>query len=97
MVRDCYKEIFRLKEMMDKADIPYTFEEGFFNGGALGYPNRENCVCSAIEHDGSYGRQDDKIEIMGLLTDEESEYDSVVGWLTADEVFLRIKAHYESR
>lgn len=97
MVRDCYKEIFRLKEMMDNADIPYTFEEGFLNGGALSYPNRENCVCSAIEHDGSYGRQDDKIEIMGLLTDEESEYDSVVGWLAADEVFLRIKAHYESK
>lgn len=97
MVRDCYKEIFRLREMMDSAGIPYIFENGFFNGGALAYPNREELVCSAIEHDGSYGRQDDKIEIMGLLTDEESEYDSVVGWLTADEVFSRIKAHYESR
>lgn len=32
---------------------------------------------------------------MGLLTDEESKYDSVVGGLSAQEVFERIKKHYE--
>ena len=32
---------------------------------------------------------------MGLLTDEESERDSVVGWLSAKNVFERIKKHYE--
>ena len=97
MVRDCYKEIFKLRDMLDNAGIPYMFENGFMNGGALAYPNRENMVCSAIEHDGSYGRHEDKIEIMGLLTDEESEYDSVLGHLSADEVFKRIKNHWESR
>lgn len=97
MVRDCYKEIFKLRDMLDNANIPYIFENGFLNGGALVYPDRENCVCSAIEHDGSYGRQADKIEIMGLLTDEEGKYDDVVGWLTAEDVFERIKTHYESR
>lgn len=97
MVRECYKEIFKLRDMLDNAGIPYMFENGFMNGGALAYPNRENMVCSAIEHDGSYGRHEDKIEIMGLLTDEESEYDSVLGHLSADEVFKRIKNHWESR
>lgn len=97
MARECYKEIFKLRDMLDNAGIPYMFENGFMNGGALAYPNRENIVCSAIEHDGSYGRQVDKIEIMGLLTDEESEYDSVLGHLSADEVFRRIKNHWESR
>lgn len=97
MVRDCYKEIFKLRDMLDKAGIPYLCENGFMNGLAIAYPNRENRVCSAIEHDGSYGREADKIEIMGLLTDEESKYDSVVGWLTAEEVFERIKTHYELR
>lgn len=53
--------------------------------------------CSAIEHNGSYGRKSDKIEIIGLLTDEESEYDSVVGGLSAQEVFERIKNHYERK
>ena len=97
MVRECYKEIFKLRDMLDNAGIPYMFDNGFMNGGALAYPNRENMVCSAIEHDGSYGRHEDKIEIMGLLTDEESEYDSVLGHLSADEVFKRIKNHWESR
>lgn len=32
---------------------------------------------------------------MGLLTEEESKYDSVVGYLTAQEVFNRIKNHYD--
>lgn len=97
MVRDCYKEIFKLRDMLENANIPHIFENGFLNGGALAYPDRENCVCSAIEHDGSYGRQADKIEIMGLLTDEESQYDDVVGWLTAEDVFNRIKTHYEKQ
>lgn len=96
MVRDCYREIFRLRNMLDKAGIPYLCENGFMNGLAIAYPNSEKVVCSATEHDGSYGREADKIEIMGLLTDEESEYDSVVGWLTAEEVFERIKTNYES-
>lgn len=97
MVRDCYKEIFKLRDMLDEAGIPYLCENGFMNGVALVYPNRENMVCSVIEHDGSYGRQVDKIEIMGLLTDEEGKYDNVVGYLTAEDVFGRIKTHYESK
>lgn len=32
---------------------------------------------------------------MGLLTPEEAEQDSVCGWLTADNVFERIKKHWE--
>lgn len=97
MVRECYKEIFKLRDMLDNAGIPYMFENGFMNGGALAYPDRENMICSAIEHDGSYGREEDTIEIMGLLSDEESKYDDVVGWLTAEDVFERIKVHYESK
>ncbi len=97
MVRDCYKEIFKLRNMLDNAEIPYVCELGFINGVAIAYPDRKNVVCSAIEHDGSYGRHEDKIEIMGLLTDEESEYDSVLGHLSADEVFDRIKKHWESK
>ena len=45
MVRDCYKEIFKLRDMLDKAGIPYICENGFMNGLAIAYPNRENMVC----------------------------------------------------
>ena len=53
-------------------------------------------VISVVEGIGSYGREADKLEIMGLLTPEEAERDSVAGWLTADDVFRRIKEHYEN-
>lgn len=58
-------------------------------------PDGERLV-SAVEGYGTHGfglrgEQGDSIEIMGLLTPEEEEYDSVVGWLTAEEVFGRIK------
>jgi hypothetical protein len=71
------------------------------------YPDGERMI-SAIEGYGSYGfggwdhgtlgsdeKDGDLIEIMGLLTPEESEHDSVVGYLTAEEVFRRIKEAVE--
>jgi len=48
-------------------------------------------LVSAIEGWGTYGEAEDRIEIKGLLTPEESEGDSVVGWLTAEDVFARIE------
>ena len=66
------------------------------------YPDGERMI-SAIEGYGSYGfggwdhgtlgtdeKDGDLIEIMGLLTPEEQQYDSVKGYLTAEEVFRRI-------
>ena len=99
MVRECYKEIYKLRNLLDVAGIPYVFENGFLNVSALAYPNRNEgeFVCSVIEHDGSYGRNDDKLELMGLLTNEESECDDVVGWLTAEDVFNRIYKHYNAQ
>ena len=65
------------------------------------YPDGERMI-SAIEGYGTYGyggwlddSNDDLIEIMGLLTPEEQEYDSVVGYLTAEDVFQRIKEAVE--
>ena len=54
-------------------------------------PNGDRLV-SAVEGFGTYGfglagEQGDRIEIMGLLTPEEEQGDSVLGWLTAEEVF----------
>lgn len=66
------------------------------------YPDGERMI-SAIEGYGTYGyggwdhgtlgtdeKDGDLIEIMGLLTPEEAEHDSVAGYLTAEEVFRRI-------
>lgn len=101
-----YKEIFRLKQMLEDAKIPFDFFE--MDPGAraiipewehwhINYPNRDRCIISAIEGIGSYGEQDDKIEIMGGLTKAEAKHDQVLGWLTAEEVFKRIKKDYNRR
>ena len=49
-----------------------------------------------IQGYGTYGGKQNLLEIMGLLTPEESKSDCVCGWLTAEDVFARIKAHYET-
>lgn len=85
--------------MLEQEKIPFEFED-CHSGYHLSYPdNTKNRVCSVVEHGFSYGAEDDKLEIMGLLTDEEKEADvgdesSVAGFLTAKDVFSRIKKHY---
>lgn len=93
-----YKEIFRLKELLEKANIPFEFRE-FFDGYQLCYPviKENERVCSVIEHMGSYGHEIDRLEIMGLLFPKEREVNSVKGCLSATRVFFRIKMHYEGR
>lgn len=95
-----YKEIFKLKKMLESANIPFDFFEmdpqarliiPEWEHWHINYPNRNKCVVSVIEGIGSYGEQEDKLEIMGGLTEEERKHDQVVGWLTAEEVFERIK------
>lgn len=92
-----YNEILRLKEMLIQQKIPFDFSE-FHGGYHICYPNKDNVICSVIEHDGSYGREDDKLEIQGLLTEQELEEtdDTVLGYLTAEDVFARISKHLEN-
>lgn len=91
-------EIFKLKVMLDKKEIPYEFynhcynlKDEFIENWQIVVPSMVNTVISIIEGVGTYGYKEDKLEIQGLLTDYEKEFDSVVGSLSADEVFNRIK------
>lgn len=93
-----YKEIGRLLEMLADTDIPHSFHR-LFDGWQIGYPClpiEGDCVCSVIEQKFSFGHEDDLLEIMGLLTEEESVCDDVLGYLTAEDVFERIKTHWEA-
>jgi hypothetical protein len=87
----------KLIDLLDAANIPYETRV-HFGGLALSYQplGTDNRVCSVICHNGSYGHEDGLLEIMGLLTEEELKHDSVRGWLTADDVFSRIKQHYST-
>lgn len=90
-----YNEIFKLKELLEKARIPFVWKERKeSNGYQILYPDAEDVVCSVIEHQFSYGNEKDLLEIQGLMTKEEEEqHDSVLGFLTAENVFERIGKH----
>ena len=51
-------------------------------------------LISVIQGHGTYGEKEDLLEIQGCLTPRELEEDSVKGYLTAKEVFKRIKKNY---
>lgn len=92
MLKEKCTEIFRLKEMLEKEDIPFVFKPQF-DGYTIKYGDG---VCSVIEHSGSYGSEEDLLEIMGLLTKKELKDDEVRGGLTAENVFRRIRRHYKN-
>lgn len=104
-----YKEIFKLKVMLDKANIPYEFLDRSFidyDKHDIDYPFYQIIVyepkkygesfrlISVIQGHGSYGENLDLLEIQGCLTSKEEDEDSVKGYLTAVEVFKRIKKNY---
>lgn len=98
-LKDDYQEILKLHEMLEEAEIPHAMLRKL-DGWQIGYPALEPItgrVCSVIEHRYSYGAREDLLEIMGLLTAEEEQWDSVCGYLTAENVFARIRAHWEER
>ena len=95
MVKKEYmREPLRLASMLLTANIPFEIGE-LCNGLIIFYPCMgDECVSNAICHDGSYGRHIGLLEIMGCLTEEEAEYDAVVGWLSAENVFERWHKHW---
>ena len=90
-------EILSLKGMLEKAKIPFVFSK-VFGGYHIEYPANTGRVCSVIEHDYSYGREKDLLEIQGLMTKKEYKetQDNVIGYLTAEDVFQRIENHWKS-
>lgn len=104
-----YTAILKLKKMLDEANIPYqSFTDDhlgmkdFITENPLYadmypmYALRLNDKIDVIQGYSTYGGRQDLLEIMGAMTVEEIEHDSVVGWLTAEEVFKRFKYCYEN-
>ena len=95
-------ELDKLHDLLDQANIEHvviTDSNGFYERHMIKMYEVQNDakteILSAICHYGSYGFEQGKIEIMGLLTKSELKHDSVVGHLTARNVFKRIKKHME--
>ena len=91
-----FKEILLLDEMLTNEGIPHELVQRY-DGWQVIYPNDgAGRVADAIEFFESYGHSKDKLELMGLLTQEEKEIDKdVTGFLTAEDVFVRFKKHWE--
>lgn len=88
------KEIKKLSKMLDKEKIPHE-DMPIFDGLQVNYPNKEKCVCDAICHSYSFGHEEGLLEIMGLV--DKDYADDVEGYLTAKEVFDRIKKHWQQQ
>ncbi len=94
--KDCYKEILKLKDLLSCNDIPFKFKKMFDGYQIIIFDKDKKALCDVIEHFGSYGQEDDLLEIMGGLTEEEQDDNSVLGYLKAEEVFERFKYCYEN-
>lgn len=87
------KEALRLASMCLANNIPFEIAE-YSEGLIIAYPSLENRVSDAICNNMSYGRENGLLEIMGLVDKEKTGGDSVEGWLTAEEVFMRWNEHW---
>ena len=86
MVDPKYQEILKLHTMLLDEDIPHDIERAL-DGWRISYPSSGlNRVFSIVENRLSLGSIDDHIEI---------ELYSLQGYLTAENVFNKIKKHYE--
>ena len=89
-----YKEILELDKILTKANIPHELRK-LYDGWTVLYPDSKNPVCDVVQHFGSMGGEEGKLEQMGLVAPILSEYGDVEGYLTAKVVSNRIKAHYK--
>lgn len=92
---DRYPEIYRLKTMLLKANIQFDFHESE-ESCQIELFDRAYRYCSVIEGVLTYGGKQDLLEMMGLLTPEESKIDEVKGFMTAEAVFNRISEYNKS-
>lgn len=98
MKKSRYTEIFKLKKMLEDDKIQFIFNDEsfeFYQHYHIILQQGEERIISVIQGNHTYGNQEDLLEIMGLLTKEELEIDEVKGYLTADEVYNRIKRYLE--
>lgn len=87
-------EMEKLASLLTEAKIPFLKTDGLICGTQIVYSPNGKKVCDAICNRHSFGGADGLLEIMGLV-DEKEIGDAVEGWLTAEEVFNRIKKHWE--
>lgn len=92
-INEKYTEILKLRQMLCKAGIPHTLSR-MYDGWQIIYFRGQEQVADVVQHGFSYGAEKDMLELQGLLKPQEKEYDDVVGYLSANEVFKRIEKDF---
>lgn len=86
--------LYDLAGMLKNAEIPYELVYNpFTNSDVLVYPNKENRVADAIYFYGSYGYEQELLEVGGKIVEIDDE---VEGYVPIEETFRRIKKLWES-
>lgn len=88
-------ELDKLEKYLKEHNIPYEriddFKMGLIDRHQILVMDKDGCeIWDAICHFGSYGYKQGLLEIMGTLVRPEDR-DSVVGWLTAEDIIRRIE------
>lgn len=92
-INEKYTEILKLRQMLCKAGIPHSLSRMYDGWQIIYFCGREQ-VADVVQHRFSYGAEKDMLELQGLLKPQEKEYDDVAGYLSANEVFKRIKKDF---
>ena len=101
-MKEKYTEIFRLKEMLEKESIPFEFEKDEeyiiripINESIRKQDNKEPLM-TVYQGEHTYGGSKNLLEICGGTTLEErkEQGEEYLGYLTAENVFKRIKYCY---
>lgn len=82
-------EIKKLADGLMEKGITFTFH-AFYKGYQIivNDPRTQEYRWDAVCHDFSYGNDEGLLEIMGDIV--ENDYDSVEGWLTAEDILKRL-------
>lgn len=91
-----YTALAKVHEMLTAEKIPHLYER-FYNGWVIRFTDGVIDEVDGVQHFGSYGESENLIEIIGAITKKEAEQDSVLGYLTAEEVFKRFKYCYKHK
>lgn len=86
-------EIRKLIKLLGNASIPYQLN-ACGDGWQIVYPaSGDAYICDVICNSLSLGHEDDLLELMGLENPVTRKRE-IEGYLTAQDVFSRIQAHY---
>lgn len=99
-MKEKYTEIFRLKELLERENIPFEFEKDEeYKEYIIRIPkecNKEECLMIVYQGEYTYGGRNNLLEICGGMTLEErkEQGEEYLGYLTAENVLERIRYCY---